>query len=100
MEPPISLRIPMKFDPAFDPQRTEFLSRMVARWGHFEGMLTNGHSNHIYGYIGLSDRRMTPLLRPGSIALRAPSVRKRNDANSTPKHDRPMDLMGGGGGHM
>ena len=29
MAPPITLRIPKHFDPAFDPRRTEFLSRMV-----------------------------------------------------------------------
>jgi transcriptional regulator with XRE-family HTH domain len=40
MAAPTSLRVPMKFDPAFDPRRTEYLSRMVERWGHFEGMLT------------------------------------------------------------
>jgi len=99
MAPPISLRIPMKFDPAFDPQRTEFLSRMVERWGHFEGVLTNGHSNHIYGYIGLSDRRMTPLLRPGSIVLVDTSVRKINDGDWTTEHDRPMYFVEVRGGY-
>ena len=59
----------MRFDPAVDPRRTEFLSRMVERWGHFEGVLTNGGSHHVYGYIGMSDRRMVSLLRPGSIVL-------------------------------
>ncbi len=32
MAAPASLRIPMKFDPAFDPRRTELLSRMVEKW--------------------------------------------------------------------
>ncbi len=62
MAAPTSLRVPMKFDPGFDPRRTEFLSRMVERWGHLEGALTNGQSHHFYGYIGMSDRRMMPLL--------------------------------------
>jgi transcriptional regulator with XRE-family HTH domain len=90
MAPPTSLRIPMRFDPAFDPQRTEFLSRMVEQWGHFEGVLTNGHSRHVYGYIGTSDRRMVPLLRPGSIVLVDASVRKIDDGEWTSEHDRPM----------
>jgi transcriptional regulator with XRE-family HTH domain len=68
MAPPVSLRIPTRFDPAFDPRRTEFLSRMVERWGYFEGMLTNGHGRHRYGYIGLSDRRMVPLFRPAALS--------------------------------
>ncbi len=90
MAPPTSLRIPMKFDPAFDPQRTEFLTRMVEKWGHFEGLLTNGHRHHAYGYIGLSDRRMVPLLRPGSIVLVDVSVRKIADEYWATEHDRPM----------
>lgn len=49
MAAPTSLRVPMKFDPAFDPRRTEFLSRMVEKWGHFEGVLTNGHGKHMFG---------------------------------------------------
>jgi hypothetical protein len=91
LAPPTSLRIPMRFDPAFDPRRTEFLSRMVERWGHFEGVLTNGGSHHVYGgYIGMSDRRIVPLLRPGSIVLVDASIRKIDDGNWTTEHDRPM----------
>jgi transcriptional regulator with XRE-family HTH domain len=90
MAPPLSLRVPARFDPAFDPQRTEFLSRMVERWGHFEGVLTNGNGRNRYGYIGLSDRRMVPLLRPGSIVLVDASVRQIEDQEWSSEHDRPM----------
>jgi len=55
-----SLRIPMKFDPAFDPRRTELLSRMV------------------------------PLLRPGSIVLVDTSKNRIEDGAWTTEHDRPM----------
>jgi len=58
MAAPTSLRIPMKFDPAFDPRRTEFLSRYGGKMGHLEGVLTNHNGHHIYGYIGMSDRRI------------------------------------------
>jgi len=90
MAAPTSLRVPMRFDPAFDPRRTELLSRMVERWSHFEGVLTNGHSNHVYGYIGMSDRRMVPLLRPGSIVLVDTSRRRIEDGDWSSEHDRPM----------
>jgi hypothetical protein len=92
MAAPTSLRIPMKFDPAFDPHRTEFLSRMVEKWGNFEGVLTNGHSHYFYGYIGTSDLRMMPLLRPGSMVLVDSSVNKIDDGDWTMEHDRPMYL--------
>jgi transcriptional regulator with XRE-family HTH domain len=90
MAPPASLRVPVRFDPAFDPRRTEFLSRMVERWGHFEGVLTNENGRHRYGYIGLSDRRMVPLLRPGSIVLVDVSARHIDDQDWSSEHDRPM----------
>jgi transcriptional regulator with XRE-family HTH domain len=90
MAPPKALRIPLKFDPAFDPNRTELLTRMVEKWGHFEGVLTNGHSKSAFGYIGMSDRRMAPLLRPGSIVLVDGSVRKIENSGWKTEHDRPM----------
>lgn len=87
---PRSLKIPMRFDPSFDPQRTELLSRMVEKWGHFEGMVTNGRGTNRYGYIGLSDRRMVPLLRPGSIVMVDPSVHRINDEDWSTEYDRPL----------
>ena len=90
MAPPGSLRVPFRFDPAFDPKRTEFLSRMVESWGQFEGVLTNGNGRHRYGYIGLSDRRMVPLLRPGSIVLVDAGVRQIEDVEWNSEFDRPM----------
>ena len=88
--PPASLRIPLRFDPSFDPRRTEFLSRMVEKWGRFEGALTKESGNYLYAYIGLSDRRMVPLLRPGSIVLVDASVHRIEDMDWTTEHDRPM----------
>lgn len=98
MSPPVALRIPVHFDPAFDPRRTEFLSRMVERWGRFEGVLTTGNGRYRYGYIGLNDRRMVPILRPGSIVLVDPEVRSIEEADWTTEYDRPMyfiEIRGG-----
>lgn len=88
--PPVSLRVPMRFDPAFDPKRTEFLSRMVESWGRFEGSVMAGNGRHCYGYVGLSDRRMMPLLRPGSVLLVDTSYREIDDESWLSEHDRPM----------
>jgi hypothetical protein len=90
MAAPTSLHVPMRFDLAFDPRRTELLSRMVETWGHFEGVLTNGQRNYVYGYIGMRDRRMAPLLRPGSIVLVDASRHKIEDGDWSSEHDRPM----------
>jgi transcriptional regulator with XRE-family HTH domain len=93
MAPPGSLRIPLHFDPAFDPKRTEFLSRMIEKWGKFEGVLTTRNGQHRYGYIGLSDRRMVPILRPGSIVLLDASVRRIEETDWSTEYDRPMDFV-------
>lgn len=43
-----------------------------------------------YGYVGLSDRRMVPLLRPGSTVLIDTSLRRIEDAEWSSEYDRPM----------
>jgi len=87
---PSTLRIPIRFDPAFDPRRTEFLSRMIERWGQFEGSLLNGNGKHRYGYIGLDDRRMHPLLRPGSVVLIDTAQRRIENSDWRNEFERPL----------
>lgn len=96
---PRSLRVPLRFDPAFDPARTELLSRMVERWGRFEGALTRDDSRHCYGFVGLRDRRMVPLLRPGSVVLVDTAVRRIEDEAWSTEYDRPMYFVEVRGGY-
>ena len=87
---PSSLRLPLRFDPSFDPARTAFLSRMIERWGQLEGILMKESQSHCYGFIGLLDQRMVPLLRPGSVVLVDTSVRDIEETDWVTEHDRPM----------
>ena len=93
ISPPTALPVPLRFDPAFDPRRTEVLSRMVERWGSLEGLLTNGNAHHRYGFIGLEDHRMEPLLRPGSIVLVDTALAKIESGAWRTEFDRPMYLV-------
>jgi|SRR5450755_38190 transcriptional regulator with XRE-family HTH domain len=93
--PPVSMRTPLRFDPSFDPRRTEFLSRMVQQWGRFDGALDNGdtrggEAKYRYGYVGSSDRRMVPLLRPGSLVLIDASDCRVADTDWATEYDRPI----------
>jgi transcriptional regulator with XRE-family HTH domain len=88
--PPVALRTPIRFDPAFDPRRTEFLSRLVQQWGRFDGALDNGETKYRYGYIGWNDRRMVPLLRPGSLLLLDTSDCRVEDTDWATEYDRPL----------
>jgi transcriptional regulator with XRE-family HTH domain len=87
---PTSMRLPIRFDPAFDPKRTEFLTRMVERWGDLEGTLFDPPSRHLYGYVGMDDRRMNPLLRPGSLVLVDPKLREVQNSGWSNELERPI----------
>ena len=90
---PSGFKVPLRFDPAFDPRRTDFLSRMVERWGQFEGALTAHSTRHRYAYVGLTDKRMMPLLRPGSLVLIDTELRQIEDNGWSSEYDRPMYLV-------
>jgi transcriptional regulator with XRE-family HTH domain len=87
---PTTLRVPLRFDPAFDPRRTAYLSRMVEQWGNFEGTLLSQTGQYRYGYIGLDDQRMVPLLRPGSVVLLDTSARRVQEHEWSSEYDRPL----------
>jgi transcriptional regulator with XRE-family HTH domain len=88
--PPAKLRVPVRFDPAFDPRRTEFLTRMVERWGDLEGTFFNQQTKFLYGYIGEDDMRMNPLIRPGSLVMVDPKLRQVKNTGWTNEYERPV----------
>lgn len=88
--PPTALRLPLRFDPAFDPRRTDYLSRMVESWRELEGALFNGHPRYRYGYIGLDDHMMEPLLRPGSLVLVDPALGHVRNSGWNNEYERPI----------
>jgi hypothetical protein len=72
------------------PEDTQILARRptsVVPMPHNEN---SASGKHRYGYIGLSDRRMVPLLRPGSTVLINTALRTIEDAEWSNEYDRPM----------
>ncbi len=49
---------------------------MVERWSDLEGTFFEHPSKYLYGYVGADDRRMHPLIRPGSLVLVDPKLRQ------------------------
>ncbi len=88
--PPTELRVPLRFDPGFDPRRTECLTRMVESWGQLEATLFNGRPRLQYGYIGLDDHMMEPLLRPGSLVLIDPALQQVRNSGWKNEYERPI----------
>jgi transcriptional regulator with XRE-family HTH domain len=63
------VQMPVKLDPAFDVKRSSNLGRMIENWGivplQFLGELSK--KKYIYGYIGMDDLTMYPLILPGTF---------------------------------
>ena len=96
--PPTVIKVPSRFDPGFDPRRTEYLTRMVEAWGELEGTLFNGKERFRYGYIGTADNMMEPLLRQGSIVLVDPLRREILNSGWKNEYERPIyfvEIRGG-----
>jgi hypothetical protein len=64
-----AVSFPVRFDPGFRVEKTNLLSRMVEVWGEVPvGILRSLNvRKQRYGFIGLDDYTMYPLLRPGSF---------------------------------
>jgi hypothetical protein len=94
-DPSRPIRFPVRFDPGFRPQDTVFLSRVIEEWGEIPvGLLaTLDLRKFLYGYIGLEDRMMTPLLRPGCIVQIDESRRRVVNQGWTTEFDRPIYFL-------
>ena len=63
------VQVPLALDPGFDAQKTMNLGRMIQQWGlvplsYLSQLLPRSHT---YGYIGMQDFTMYPLIMPGSF---------------------------------
>ncbi len=94
-DPNRPIRFPIRFDPGFCPKRTTFLSRMIELWGEVPaGLLaTLDTKKSLYGYIGLEDRMMFPLLRPGAIVQIDDSRRRVVNQGWQTEFDRPLYFL-------
>ena len=87
-----NVTFPVRFDPGFRVEETNLLSRMVQVWGEIASLALQ----HLdirrgrYGYIGLQDFTMYPLLRPGSFVLVDENLRNLNASQWRSEYDRPI----------
>lgn len=83
---------PVRFDRGFDVDNTNLLSRMVEVWGEIPIALIRHldirHSQ--YGFIGMKDYMLYPLIRPGSFVQVDQSVRKIQPGKWRTEYDRPI----------
>lgn len=87
-----TLHFPVRFDPGFRPEKTIFLSRLIQEWGEIPIALLAklDLKKFRYGYIGLEDHMMGPLLRPGAIVQIDDARRRVVNQGWTTEEDRPI----------
>jgi transcriptional regulator with XRE-family HTH domain len=90
-----AVTIPPSLDCEIDLNQTTFLSRLMRRWGKLPMAFFNGmeRKQHRYGFIGLEDWSMYPILQPGSLVLLDESRRKIASEGWTNEFDRPIYFL-------
>jgi transcriptional regulator with XRE-family HTH domain len=64
-----NVRMALEADPLLELEKTSLLSRLIAIWGDIPvpALRHLDRRRYLYGYIGLEDRTMEPLLPPGTL---------------------------------
>jgi transcriptional regulator with XRE-family HTH domain len=89
------LQVPLSLDPGLDLSRTTFLSRFIQNWGVLPLMLVSSLDlrSYRYGFLGLDDWFMYPLLSPGSLVLIDETRRKIEKSGWNNEADRPLYFL-------
>src|SRR6516164_8491062 len=87
-----TVSFPVRFDRSFDLDNTNLLTRMVEIWGEVPiALLQQLDLRHnLYGYIGLQDFTLHPLLRPGTFVQVDQRVRRIQPQRWRTEFDRPI----------
>jgi len=96
--------VPADLEAHLNPRQTTFLSGLLRQWGKIPWMYLNGmaieHRDHRYGFVGLDDWSMFPILRPGSLLLIDQGRRKIVRGGWTNEFDRPIYFLEHRGGFL
>jgi len=90
--PESAVAVPQWLENRIDLNQTTFLSHIVRGWGKLSLSFLSGadRRQHSYGFIGLEDWSMYPVLHPGSLVLIDQERRKIAAAGWTSELDRPI----------
>ena len=91
-EAPATLEVPVRFDAGLNLSHTNLLSRMIESWGRvpLEFVQQLDLRNRLYGFIGLKDYTLYPLIRPGSFVEIDPEVKKPRHGVVRSEFERPI----------
>lgn len=86
------VKVPVHLDPGFDLRRTSNLGRMIDKWGAvpFTYLQHLAETAYTYGYIGMEDFTMYPLLLPGSFVQIDETRNKVAEGMWRSEYERPI----------
>ena len=87
--------LPQPSDGSIDLDKTTFLSQFIRRWGKQPFSFLNGLNvrEYRYGWIGLEDTSMHPLIPPGSVVVIDENRRKIATGGWNSEYDRPIYFL-------
>ena len=87
-----TVTLPVELKPEFRFEKTNLLSRVVEKWDEVPIGLLQHLDLHksMYGYIGLEDDTLYPLIRPGSLVQIDPNQRKIMVGQWRTEFERPI----------
>jgi transcriptional regulator with XRE-family HTH domain len=87
--------LPVQFGDGIDLNGTNLFSRMVKQWGDipFAVLQHLQLRQNSYGFIGMQDYTLYPLLRPGSFVQIDPRMRKMQPSRWRTEFDRPIYFL-------
>jgi hypothetical protein len=87
-----SIAVPMKSRKQLKLDRTNLLAKLGKIWGEIPIRLIQHLDlrNGVYGFVGMTDRTMYPIIRPGSIVQIDQNQRKIMPTKWEDEHDRPI----------
>jgi transcriptional regulator with XRE-family HTH domain len=96
-----AVQIPVRMDPAFDPRKTLNFGRMVEQWGTVPLAYLEQFAkvDFTYGYIGVEDLTMYPILPPGSFIQVDESRDKVLEGGWRSEYERPIYFVETREGH-
>jgi hypothetical protein len=94
--------VPLRSPEALHLDRTNLLSKLVEIWGEVPIRLLQHLDlrNGTYGFVGIGDNRMSPIIRPGSIVQIDQNQRKIINVKWDNEYDRPIYFLELRGGYL
>ncbi len=90
-----AVELPLRFDSGLNLNKTNLLSRMIEAWGQvpLEVLRCLDLRHRSYGFIGIDDYTLYPLIKPGSFIQIDPEIKKLKAQISRTEFDRPIYFL-------